>query len=369
MFKRIIVFLSTIIGFSFGATFGILIWTNVNLNVQYLNNPYVNALIFGLLFAILGIFLAPIIEKTIKALIDVLNRQSIPNLLLSLVGIVTGLVIGYLIGLPFTTFNIPFLSTTLPFALSIILALVGYHTVNSRKDEWANFLGQIGKGSNKIDESKPEAIGNEKLASSTSNYKILDTSVIIDGRIADIVQTNFIEGTLVIPNFVLNELQHIADSSDSLKRSKGRRGLDILNQLQKDNAIPIEFYEGDFEDIDEVDSKLVRLAKLVDGTIMTNDYNLNKVAEFQSIPVLNINELANAVKPVLIPGEELEVVVLKAGTERKQGVAYLEDGTMIVVEDGQYHMNENLNVVVTSAIQTNAGRMIFAKPITSNDQR
>lgn len=365
MFKRIIVFLSTIIGFSFGATFGIVIWSNINLDIKYLNNPYVNALIFGILFAFLGIFLAPIIEKTIKRLIDILNRQTIPNLLLSTVGIVTGLVIGYLLGLPFTNFNIPFISTTLPFVLSIILALVGYHTVNSRKDEWNNFLVEFGKRPTK-EEVVTEDL-KQDIKDNQTNYKLLDTSVIIDGRIADIVKTNFIEGTLVIPNFVLNELQHIADSSDTLKRSKGRRGLDILNELQKSADLPIEFYEGDFEDIDEVDSKLVRLAKMIGGTIVTNDYNLNKVAEFQSIPVLNINELANAVKPVLIPGEELDVMVLKAGTERKQGVAYLEDGTMIVVEDGQYHMNETLRVVVTSAIQTNAGRMIFAKPIDATN--
>lgn len=279
MFKRIIVFLSSIIGFSFGATFGIVIWSNINLDIKYLNNPYVNALIFGILFAFLGIFLAPIIEKTIKRLIDILNRQTIPNLLLSTVGIVTGLVIGYLLGLPFTNFNIPFISTTLPFVLSIILALVGYHTVNSRKDEWNNFLGEFGKRPNKEGALSEEL--NQDIKTNQNNYKLLDTSVIIDGRIADIVKTNFIEGTLVIPNFVLNELQHIADSSDTLKRSKGRRGLDILNELQKSAVLPIEFYEGDFEDIDEVDSKLVRLAKMIDGTIMTNDYNLNKVAEFQ----------------------------------------------------------------------------------------
>ena len=194
-------------------------------------------------------------------------------------------------------------------------------------------------------------------------YKILDTSVIIDGRIYDIAKTGFIEGTLLIPNFVLQELQYIADSADSLKRVRGRRGLDILNALQKESDMNVEMYDGDFEDITEVDSKLIKLAKLLDGVVVTNDFNLNKVSEFQNVPVLNINELANAVKPVVIPGETMNVMVVKAGTERNQGVAYLDDGTMIVVEDGQFYMNKAIEVVVTSALQTAAGRMIFAKPV------
>ena len=187
----------------------------------------------------------------------------------------------------------------------------------------------------------------------------------IDGRVYDIAKTGFLEGTLLIPNFVLYELQYIADSGDSLKRVRGRRGLDILNALQKEEDISVEMYDGDFEEIQEVDSKLLKLAKLLDGTVVTNDYNLNKVAEFQNVPVLNINQLANAVKPVVIPGEDMEVLVVKAGTERQQGVAYLDDGTMVVVEDGQHYMNERIKVVVTSALQTAAGRMIFAKPAHS----
>ena len=196
-------------------------------------------------------------------------------------------------------------------------------------------------------------------------YKILDTSVIIDGRIYDIAKTGFLEGVIVIPNFVLRELQYIADSSDSLKRVRGRRGLDILNKLQKEEDIIVESYDGEFEEIPEVDSKLIRLAKLIDGVVVTNDYNLNKVCEFQNVPVLNINALANAVKPVVIPGEYMVVTVIKVGTERNQGVAYLDDGTMIVVEEGQHYMNETIEVVVTSALQTAAGRMIFAKPAHS----
>ena len=189
--------------------------------------------------------------------------------------------------------------------------------------------------------------------------------MIIDGRIYDIAQTGFLEGVLVIPVFVLNELQYIADSSDSVKRVRGRRGLDILNALQKESKVPVETYDGDYDDITEVDRKLIRLAKAIDGVIITNDYNLNKVSEFQNVPVFNINALANAIKPVVIPGEMMKIQVIKAETERQQGVAYMDDGTMIVVEDGQYYMNQELEVIVTSALQTAAGRMIFAKPAHS----
>ncbi|RJG15933.1 PIN/TRAM domain-containing protein [Paenibacillus thiaminolyticus] len=193
-------------------------------------------------------------------------------------------------------------------------------------------------------------------------HKILDTSVIIDGRIADICKTGFIEGTIVIPEFVLEELQHIADSSDLLKRNRGRRGLDILNKIQKELEVKVLIYEGDFEEISEVDSKLVKLAKVLKGKVVTNDFNLNKVCELQGVSVLNINDLANAVKPVVLPGEEIVVQVIKDGKEHGQGVAYLDDGTMIVVEGGREYIGMTMEVLVTSVLQTSAGRMIFAKP-------
>lgn len=170
------------------------------------------------------------------------------------------------------------------------------------------------------------------------------------------------EGTLVIPQFVLDELQYIADSSDALKRNRGRRGLDILNRIQKELPIDVEIYEGDFEEIQEVDSKLVKLAKVTSGMVVTNDFNLNKVCELQGVQVLNINDLANAVKPVVLPGEVLSVHVIKEGKEHHQGVAYLDDGTMIVVEGGREWINKHTDVTVTSVLQTSAGRMIFAKP-------
>jgi uncharacterized protein YacL len=197
---------------------------------------------------------------------------------------------------------------------------------------------------------------------SMKEHKILDTSVIIDGRIADICKTGFIEGTLVIPEFVLEELQHIADSSDVLKRNRGRRGLDILNKIQKDLDVKVLIYEGDYEEVAEVDSKLVKLAKSLQGKVVTNDFNLNKVCELQGVAVLNINDLANAVKPVVLPGEEIVVQVIKDGKENGQGIAYLDDGTMIVVEAGRDFIGITVEVLVTSVLQTSAGRMIFAKP-------
>lgn len=201
-----------------------------------------------------------------------------------------------------------------------------------------------------------------KVGDNFHKYKLLDTNILIDGRIYDLAKTGFIEGTLVVPNFVLYELQYIADSGDSIKRVRGRRGLDILNKLRSEKIVPVEMYEGDFEDVQEVDSKLIKLAKMIDAVIVTNDYNLNKVSEFQNVQVLNVNALAKALKPRVIPGEKLNVMVIKNGTERQQGVAYLDDGTMIVVEDGRYYMNKTIEVEVTSALQTDAGRMIFAKP-------
>ncbi len=193
------------------------------------------------------------------------------------------------------------------------------------------------------------------------NSKILDTSVIIDGRIADITETGFVEGPLLIPQFVLGELQHIADSSDPVKRTRGKRGLDVLHHIQKQVNVDVRIVDTDYPSVKEVDSKLIELAKEVSGKILTNDSNLNKVAELQGIEVLNINELANALKPVVLPGEEMNVKILKEGKEMGQGVAYLDDGTMIVVDNGRRQIGRTIDVVVTSVLQTPAGRMIFAR--------
>ena len=190
---------------------------------------------------------------------------------------------------------------------------------------------------------------------------VLDTSVIIDGRVADICQTKFITGRLVIPRFILRELQQIADSQDALKRNRGRRGLDILNKIQKNAFIDVKIAEEDFPELTEVDAKLIKLAKVLGGRILTNDYNLNKIAELQGVTVLNINDLANALKPVVLPGEILHVRITKEGKEYNQGVAYLDDGTMVVVDNARYLIGQSMDVAVTSVLQTSAGRMIFAK--------
>jgi len=196
---------------------------------------------------------------------------------------------------------------------------------------------------------------------STEGVKILDTSVIIDGRIADIIDTNFIEGVLVVPKFVLDELQQIADSSDSMKRSRGRRGLDVLNRLKKDRNTLLRITDQDFPEIPDVDSKLVKLGKVLDAKVITNDFNLNKVAEIQGVTVLNINLLANALKPVVLPGERMKIVIIKEGKDPGQGIGYLDDGTMVVIDSGKKFVGEEVFVTVTSVLQTPAGRMIFAR--------
>jgi uncharacterized protein YacL len=195
----------------------------------------------------------------------------------------------------------------------------------------------------------------------TGNHKILDTSVIIDGRVADLCETGFLEGTFLVPQFILHELQHIADSSDSLKRARGRRGLDILNKIRKMVDIDVRIIDDDFPNVKDVDSKIVVLAKKVGAKVITNDLNLNKVAELQGVRVLNINELCNALRPVVLPGETIRVFVLKEGKEVGQGVAYLDDGTMIVVDNAKRCIGRNVDVVVTSVLQTTAGRMIFTR--------
>ena len=194
------------------------------------------------------------------------------------------------------------------------------------------------------------------------NIILLDTSVIIDGRVADICETAFLSGKLYLPRFVLKELQLIADSSDPLKRNRGRRGLDILNRMKKNPFIEIKIHETDFAELNTVDAKLVKLAQELGGKVLTNDYNLNKVAELQGVKVLNINELANALKPIVIPGEVMQIKILKEGKEQDQGVGYLDDGTMVVVDNARKRIGQSFSVTITSVLQTQAGRMIFAKP-------
>jgi uncharacterized protein YacL len=250
--------------------------------------------------------------------------------------------------------GLPGAGEALQAVMALLFGYIGMRVGLGKKEELDGFIRML------TEARRPPA--QEEEEPRRDEHKILDTSVIIDGRIADICKTGFIEGTLVIPEFVLEELQHIADSSDLLKRNRGRRGLDILNKIQKELDVKVVIYEDDFDEAGEVDSKLVKLAKALRGKVVTNDFNLNKVCELQGVSVLNINDLANAVKPIVLPGEEIVVQVIKDGKEHGQGIAYLDDGTMIVVEGGRDFIGSTMEVLVTSVLQTSAGRMIFAKP-------
>ena len=282
-----------------------------------------------------------------------------PAVVAGVLGLAIGLILANLLGVAFS--RIPLIGPYIPIIFSIVFGYLGlYITIKKRKDIIALLPSRIKEDANKNDNNS--SVDKIKTELNTPSYKLLDTSVIIDGRIADICKTGFIEGTLLIPVFVLEELQFIADSSDLLKRTRGRRGLDILKRMQTEFDILVKIDHQDYDDVTGVDSKLIRLGQEIGAKIITNDFNLNKVADLQGVQVLNINELANAIKPVVIPGETMVVTVVKDGKEQGQGVAYLDDGTMIVVEGGHKHLNETLEVVVTSVLQTAAGRMIFAKP-------
>ena len=272
-----------------------------------------------------------------------LVKMEIKELITGVSGIVIGLIIANLIGVALNGYGI--VGTGITVILNITLGVLGYRVATRKRDEL----------------EMPMFSKSAQTKVSAGRPKILDTSVIIDGRILDLLHTGFIEGKIVIPTFVLDELRHIADSSDSLKRNRGRRGLDILNEIQKQLDVPVIIKEFNTKEKIEVDSKLLKMAEKMDAYVVTNDYNLNKVAEVQGVRVLNINELANAVKPMLIPGEEMTVTIIKAGKENGQGIAYLNDGTMIVIEGGSERIGETLQVVVTSVLQTSAGRMIFTK--------
>jgi uncharacterized protein YacL len=287
-------------------------------------------------------------------LIRQVEALSTAEFVTAVAGLLLGLLMGLLLGLPLSQLDAPF-GTWLPLGVSIFLGLgmVGL-TVAKRRDLLlaAEAVGLVRRPSG--GEASGPARGEPRI--------VVDTSAIIDGRIAEIVESGFIYGTLVIPRFVLDELQHIADSSDALRRNRGRRGLDILNRMQKEPGTPVEIVEDDVPDVTEVDAKLVALARARSKVILTNDFNLNRVAELQGVRVMNINSLANAVKPAVLPGEEIRVRVIQEGKEAGQGVGFLDDGTMIVVEGGARHIDHDLDVAVTRVLQTVAGRMIFAQP-------
>ena len=348
--KSIFVLLFAVLGVVAGAQ-------PAHLMTQYIPRTLLTETVWGISALSLGIM---ILSGMIGAVVGLLVTPYLNRLIFSLTsrietslaeisgGLFVGLIIANLVGLAFE--NIPYIGPYISVVLSILLGYLGMHMAISKQSEIAEWI-RLSPGKN----ARPAE--NEDIVKG----KLLDTSVIIDGRVADIRKTGFLEGEVIVPVFVLEELQKIADSADLLKRNRGRRGLDILNKMRKTRKDNVIIVTDDFDDITEVDSKLMRLAQRKGYQIITNDYNLNKVAELREIEVLNINDLANALKPVVIPGEKLFVQLVKRGKEPGQGVAYLDDGTMIVVEHGVQSIGKEVAVVIASVLQTSAGRMIFAE--------
>ena len=319
--------------------------------------PWMSVLIYivlGVLFGIIFFFLSlPILKLAASVLKRIENKLAsleLADIFFCVIGLITGLVIAFL----FSTLISKLPGNVLPFLVNAILyllfAYMGISVVYRRRSDlkapsWFKRSDKTGQ------------------RSSAARPKIMDTSAIIDGRVYDICKAGFLEGELIIPRFVLDELRHISDSTDAQKRKRGRRGLDILKQLQEDDTVHVNVRveDRDYESIQEVDAKLLKMATELSGVVVTMDYNLNKVASVQNVPVLNVNDLANAVKTVLLPGDEIQTLIVQEGKEHGQGLAYLDDGTMIVVDGGKSHIGESLSVCVTSVLQTSAGKMIFAK--------
>ena len=326
----------------------------------------ISVIVIGTIIGVLiGYFISSFILKQGLVIARQLERvlTHIPNqeLIAGTIGLLFGLIIANLIGAAFN--QVPIIG---PYISIILSAIFGYSGVRlmARKgpEMYFNYLKQWKRSEAGTKKSRGfNMFGSHKSSDSNLTAKLLDTSVIIDGRIKELCATGFIDGPLIVPVFVLNELQIISDSADGMKRNRGRRGLDILKEMQDAKLVPIEIVENDYDDLHEVDSKLMRLALEKQWKLMTNDFNLNKVARVQGIKVLNLNELANVLKPALIAGEWIRVQVMKEGKEVQKGVAYLDDGTMIVVEDGRPYVGQEVEVMVTSILQTSAGRMIFAR--------
>lgn len=340
--------------------------STIHLSIQWI-------IVIVLVSALLAFLIFPYITiAPYRWMRDQIRNAAASDLVAAAIGLTVGLVISALLSFPLT--NLPAnLGKILPFVGALLFGYLGVAIAVQRKSDLAHvfqtgFINRRNRERERDEErEKDRTKETERETMTTSQIQpvteiLLDTSAIIDGRIADISQTGFVSGALIVPRFVLNELQRIADSADTMRRNRGRRGLDMLNRLQKDATVPVEIVDNDVEGIVEVDSKLVKLARTMHCPIITNDFNLNRVAELQGVKVLNINELANAVKPVLLPGEDIHIKIMQDGKELGQGVGYLDDGTMIVVEGGRQYMNMTVEVTVTRVLQTVAGRMIFAHP-------
>ena len=317
------------------------------------DEPAIYVLVLGLVGVLAGLILTPIFTtRPIRKIRRQLVSMPPERLGAIVIGIFMGLIAAALLSFPLSFLPPPFQQIA-PLGAAVVFCYLSVVILSLRQQDLRNFFGSMRPflgGAAPVREEVKEV-----------DYVLLDTSVIIDGRITDISKTGFIRATLLVPNFVLTELQHIADSAESLRRNRGRRGLEVLGILQQELPIPLKFTDMDVSEVRDVDSKLVALARELSCPIMTNDYNLNRVAELQGVSVLNINDLANAVKAAYLPGEELTVKIIQEGKEYGQGVGYLDDGTMIVVEDGEKHIERTVKATVTKVLQTTAGRMIFAR--------
>ncbi len=323
------------------------------------------AITFGLVGILVGIILTPFITtRPVRYLKRVFTRITPQSLVASILGLVVGLLLAALLAFPFSLLPRPF-GQIMPFIGVVFFSYFGISLFVMRQADLFSVIGAL------TPRSQSQAGGSVAASAATdvpsgpwaeSRAILLDTSVVIDGRIADIAKTGFLPGSLLIPRFVLNELQYIADSADSMRRQRGRRGMEVLSTLQKEPNVVVRISDIDVDGVREVDDKLIILARQLRCPILTNDYNLNRIAELQGVTILNVNELANAVKSVLLPGENLQIRVLQDGKEQGQGVGYMDDGTMVVIENGREYMNQEIQVIVTKVLQTAAGRMIFARP-------
>lgn len=308
------------------------------------------SILFGAIGSLFGLIATPwITTRPVRFARKTINEMPLDVLLMALIGLLIGLSLGLLLAYPLSQLPIPF-SSFLPAAVSLAFAYLGLTIFTIRAREIWEFI-EVRTGS-----------ADRRLRLSSERELVVDTSVLIDGRIVEIAETGFLGGVLIVPRFVISELHYVADSADALRRNRGRRGLAKLNELQRDTPIPVKIVEDDFETIPEVDDKLVMLAVQRDAFLLTNDYNLNRVAEAQNVSVLNINLLSNAVRTVYIPGETFSLHIIQTGKDADQGVGYLEDGTMVVVADGKQYMDRTITVEVTRLINKQTGRMIFAEP-------
>lgn len=308
--------------------------------------------------AVLGALIAPwLTTKPARIMRRIIGQLPVQQLVAGILGLIVGLIVAALLVLPLSRLPAPF-GNILPAIGAVVFGYLGITVMVLRANDIASLLGRRWRQD-----------GEEKEPASASGVPVLlDSSVIIDGRIADISQTGFIMGPMLIPRFVLNEVQYIADSSDPLRRNRGRRGLDMLSKLQRESPVPVTITDADVKHVRQVDDKLVQLAKQLNCAVVTNDFNLNQVAQLQGVRVLNINALANAVKALVLPGEAIRVQLIDEGKELGQGVGYLDDGTMVVVENGQRYIGQGIDVQVTKVLQTNAGRMIFGQPTSHLDK-